>query len=272
MENVTVTDNQDTSVTEVNPQEASQEVSHETVEAQETQEQYIPFKNGKEKFVIQGQEVEADWETVKREYQLATVSRKKMEEAASIRKKADEALQHLYRAASEDPIALIRLLNPKFQLPQMGTAENSVNPEQEAASQNGKRPVDPKIQELESKLSKYDEYFQRMETQETLKVINQEMDEAVDKFPVLKGKYERELLKLEYRKALDQGLDLSIEDVAFYLARDIEQERNQVKQAEIQKQQENKRKAPVSARPAAASEKKGFESIDDVKRLIGRMT
>ncbi len=275
-----MTENTTASVADTAPVEAMDTQAPETQEVapqnEAPPEVYLPFKEGKEKFLVNGKEIEADWETVKRDYQLATASRQKMEEAAQIRKSAEGTLKKLLEAASKDPEGLISVLNPRYQRGTLGAAKAAT--EQDPALQGD--PVAQRISEIEQRFNEALEertkplmqMFEQMQVQEEKQALTKEYEGVCQKFPVFKNKVEKEYLLNRYRSSLEQELDLSFEDVAYYTFKEIEEARAESLKPTVQKQQENMRKAPVSVRPAAAGEKKGFDSIDDVKRLIGRIT
>jgi hypothetical protein len=75
-------------------------------------------------------------------------------------------------------------------------------------------------------------------------------------------------VKDQYRKALINGLDHSLEDIAFLVAQENKQLNAQKQKATTQKLEENKKRAPVIAPPAGGTEKKE-RTFDDAKRLAG---
>lgn len=237
-----------------------------------------PFdENGRAKFVVDGEEVERDWETIQREYQLAAASRKRFEQAADIKRKAETAYRQIYEAAQTDPIGLIRTFRPDWspdQTPHGQAKPGAQNAQGQPVDANGDvidsrlSAFEQRVQsELERRLAPVMEKFNAMSEAEERQAINKEYETISQKFPALKGKAEKNFLFNQYRATLEKGVDMSFEDVAFYVNKEIEEERQASRAPLQEKQQENKRKAPVSARPAASTGHKEFTSLEQVRAL-----
>lgn len=65
------------------------EVEAGSQEGQQEAQQYVPFATGREKFKINGQEEEWDWDTTKRYAQLGKAGYSNLETAAKMRKEAE---------------------------------------------------------------------------------------------------------------------------------------------------------------------------------------
>lgn len=230
----------------------------------------LPFSNGgKEKFKVNGQEFEWDWETTKKYAQLGRSGQLAQQRAAETEKKAKEFYGRLIENATADPIGLIRVLrgdpNWQFQSPNNG-GQNHGQPDEELD------PREAKIRELEQRLNKYEGTIEQQEIMAEQKAIQAELDEAVNKYSVLKNdKYAIAFIKSEYKKALQNGIDVTIDDVAFQIAQD-RQESRQKEVQEKQKRIEQKRKqAPVTTAPGAPAKNSKGMSREEVMRLAGRI-
>lgn len=265
---LTETDNQgdlaQSSVNELTQQEQTTGNQEQVAATQQQQVQnpYKPFASGKEKFKVNGKDEEWDWETTRKYASLGKTSYQKMQEAAEVKKRAEDAYSQLLDLAKKDPEGLLRALNPNY-------APQSQQQRQDQVTDAD--PRDLKIQELERKLGEFSSVLEQQQVEEERKLINKELDDAVTKYTVLKGdKFALNYVKSEYRKALMQGLDVSIDDVAFHVSQELQELRNQ-KVQETQKRFEQKRKnAPVTAVSTGSESSSKPMSLDEVKRLAGR--
>ena len=250
-------------------QDTTQDLTQQTVEKQAiaTQSPYQPFASGKEKFTVNGKEVEWDWETAKKYASLGNTAYQKMQEAADIKKRSEAAYSQLLELAQKDPETLIRALNPNYN-PQ---SQQTQRQDQNVADVD---PRDLKIQQLEQRLGKLDQLEKAYEEQQVEKeraAIAQELEQAETKYPILKGdKFAINFIKAEYRKALQSGLDVSLDDVAFHVSQEL-QDLRQTKAQQTQQRLEQKRKqAPVNVVASGAESAAKSMSLDDVKKLAGR--
>lgn len=245
---------------------AEAEATEGTAEAKAA---YKPFENGKERFKIDGEDVEFDWDTAKKYVSLGKTAYKRMQEAAEQKKQVTQTYQQLVELAKSDPETLIRVFNPNY-APQARGSQKQAS----AEGLDQVTDVDPRDSELASvkqELQDLRSRYEKAEIEQERKLIEQELTDAVGKYPVLKdNKFALTYVKQEYRKALQQGLDVTIEDVAFYAAQDIQNQQKE-KVQQTQKRLEQKRKqAPVSVVSSAAEHGQKPMSLEDVKKLAGR--
>lgn len=253
-----VTDNQAQATTDV----------QESAPVQESQ--YQPFANGKERFKVDGKEEEWDWETAKKYASLGKTAYQRMQEAADIKKRANDAYSQLLTLAEKDPEGLIRALNSNYtpqsqRAPQAQTGQDNVTNQQHD-------PRDQKIHGLENELQQIKQGLEMQAVEKERLAIQQEITEAESKYSVLKGnKFAINYIKNEYRKALANNVDTSIEDIAFLVSQEL-LEFNKAATQEKQKRFEQKRKsAPVNVVTASSEQGQKPMSLDDVKKLAGRI-
>lgn len=233
---------------------------------QQSQGKPTPFATGKEKFKIFGKEEEWDWDTTKKYAQLGKASTEKMERAAQIEKKANDTMRQLVELAGRDPDGLIRLFNPTYQ--GRSTAQDATTPGQEVD------PRDAKISHLESQLQRITGSIEKQELEAEKSAIAKEFADAETKYPVLKGnKFANERVKSEYKRLLYAGVtDVTIEDVAFQVAKEW-QDFKQQENHEIKKRlEENKNKSPLSPTPSGGSSQSKPMTREDVMRLAGKIS
>ncbi len=222
---------------------------------------YVPFSKGKEKFVVNGKEVEWDFDTAKRYAQKGYAGMEAFKQAAEIERKNKELYQQLYSLAQTSPEELVRIFNPQYQ-----------SHAKQAQAEAGKEvdPFEQKLDmELQKRLAPLQQKIEAYEIAEERKAIQAEMDSAVKAYPILNNKYHQTLLKTEYKAALQRGEQVTIDDVAFYLSRDLQEmraaETTQKKQAIEQKRKE----APVHVTPQTQSSKPKTMDLEEVKRIAG---
>jgi hypothetical protein len=229
----------------------------------DTSQSALPFQGGKEKFVVNGKEVEWDWETAKRYAQKGYAGMEAFQKAAAVEKKNQELYRQLYDLASKDPEGLVRIFNPQYkshaQSAQAGMEQNqSVDPLEQRFNQ-----------ELERKIAPLQEKLEAYEIAEERKAIQSELDAAVKQYPVIGDEIHLEYVKQQYKRALQQGMNVTIDDVAFYVAQKI-QEKEAVRMNQTKARIEQKRKeAPVRVTETTQSTGKKPMSFDDVKRMAG---
>lgn len=264
---------------QVDPSSEGQDFQAQTDEGQEEQQAqdgqedgqedvYVPFKDGKEKFTIDGQEVEMDWEETKKSVQLAQSSYKRFEDAKKIEKTAQTVLEQIKQKARENPEGLIKIFNPNWQ------GGNSQAQSQETA-QGGQRmqdqdnPWQSKFEELQRQNEELRQRFEEQDVQAERAKLQQEFTEVQSKYPVFQGKAEMAFLKSEYAKALRNGMEVDLEDVAFTISQDLKNSQVQRIQSQNQKRKQARERAPVSSQPGAGGAKKEFEDFEDVKKSLG---
>lgn len=236
-----------------------------TQQTEETNEVLSPFKSGKEKFVVNGKEVEWDWETAKRYAQKGYAGMEAFQKAAAVEKKNQELYKQLYDLASNDPEGLVRIFNPQY--------KSHANSAQAGSEQTQNQAPDPFEQRLTAELEKHitplKQRLEAYEIAEERKAIQTEMDAAVKQYPELSDEINQEYLKQQYKRALQNGMNVTIDDVAFYVAQKIK-ERDTAKMSMVKTKIEQKRKdAPVQVTETSQSTGKKSMSFDDVKRMAG---
>jgi hypothetical protein len=238
-------------------QSTLQETTHEAPQQQE--EKYSPFASGKEKFKINGVEEEWDWDTTKRYAQLGKAGQQAMQKAASLEKKQREIYTQMREAAMRDPDGFLEVI----------TGQKRTAAPQDTQAQE----IDPRDLELQTtrhELAQIKDRLEREDIEREKQAIEQELNAAIEKYPDFNSKLFKTFVRDEYRRALNNGLDVSLEDVAFLAAQDLRSE-TQEKQKRIEtKLEENKKRSPViTPPPSSTSSGKGM-TLEDVKRLAGR--
>lgn len=216
------------------------------------------------KLKVYGEEREYSEPELLKLAQLGGAGQQAMNKAALIEKKQREFYGWLQEALAKDPLQVAEIITgKKYQ------AAQQASPNGEAQEQLD--PRDLKIRELEEKYGTLAQRIEQEEVEKERQVIQQEITAAVKKYPELDSPYLQSYVKQEYRKALMNGVtDLSIEDVAFYVAQDVKNREAQKLKATQERFEEKKKQAPVVTAPGAASGKTKSMTLDDVKRLAGR--
>lgn len=245
---------------------AEADATEGTAEAKAT---YRPFENGKERFKIDGEEVDFDWDTAKKYVSLGKTAYKRMQETAEQKKQMQSTYQQLVELAQRDPETLIRVFNPNYTSQAKATQKQA-----NAEGLDQVTDADPRemeLQRLKEETQELRSRFERAEVEKERQLIEKEMSDAVSKYPVLKdNKFALTYVKQEYRKALQSGLDVTLEDVAFYTAQELQNQQKE-KVQQTQKRLEQKRKqAPVSVVSSASEHGGKSMSLEDVKKLAGR--
>lgn len=252
------TEEQDTNVAQAQNDEQSSD---------DAQEVETPFKDGKETFVIDGEEVEMDWQTAKKSIQLASASYKRFEDAKQIEKSAQTVLEQIRQKARENPEGLIRIFNPNWQ---GGTSQAQGRESTEAQRGEGQdNPWQRKYEELDQRYQQLEQRFEQQDVEAERAKLQSEFTEVESKYPIFKDKATMAYLKSEYAKALRQGMEIDLEDVAFTLAQDLQKSRAEKIQSQQKRKDMNRQRAPVSAQPSAAKTSGGFDSFEDVKKSLG---
>lgn len=229
---------------------------------------YSPFANGKEKFSIDGEDVEMDWEEAKKSIQLAKASYKRFEEANGIQKSAKESYQKMMELARTNPEGLLRVLNPNWQ---SGTpSAQAQGTQQEQRNTEQAQPWQNELEKLRGENDEFKQKFESLELERERSALNTEFQAVESKYPIFKDKLANNYLKTEYRKALRSGMDVSLDDVAFYVNQDIQASKTAQVQSTQQRIEQKRTQAPVSSRPAdSAGKKTAPESFEEVRRRLG---
>jgi hypothetical protein len=249
------------SVTESTTNEATQDVTQnaDAQHAQNAEEKRFKLK-------VNGEELDLTEPEVIKYAQLGKAGQRAMEKAAMVEKKQREMYGQLVKAAETDVFALYEVLTGKKHPYASGVAQQ--NGQQQNAQEMD--PRDLKLREYEEKLTRIEQKIEGEEIEKERQAIETELSSAVKKYPELDSPYLKHFVKSEYRKALINGLELSLEDVAFYVAQDVKQQAAAKQKATVQKLEENKKRAPVITPPSGGEAKKPM-SLEDVKRLAGRI-
>lgn len=266
MENEVVEDTSEAST----PDTSTETQAPAAEQAQETTEATAPFSSGKEKFKINGQEEEWDWETTRRYAQLGKAGQKAMQEKAESERKQKDFFARLLSGLEQDPAATYEALTGKkapFSV-QRAMAEQAA-----ADAGNGEQnPLELRLRQTEERLQGILKQQEMQEVEKERQAIESELNEASTKFPEINTPWLKSYVKQQYKAALQSGIhDLTIEDVAFLVAEDVKKQNSERQTALAQKVDENKKKAVVSAPKGTGSESKKGMSLEDVKRLAGRM-
>jgi ribosomal protein L22 len=273
----------DISATETqSPNTPEASTSEETAQAQSQDNQtdkaasYIPFSNGgKEKFKVNGQEFEWDWETTRKYAQLGRSGQVAMERAAQTEKKAKEAFQKLIETAKQNPVEVLKILNPDFDASTLTHRQAQAAATEAVKGTEGKEagidPRDQKIQELEKRYQSVAEVLEKQEIEKERQAIETELTEAVKKYPELDNKIFKAHVKTQYRQALANGIeDLTIDDVAFHVAQEIREMKAAEEKKKLETAKENRKRAPVSTHQGGSSgEKKAGYTFDEIRKMAG---
>jgi hypothetical protein len=247
--------------------EIQADISTETPPTKESNEaaQHTPAETSDKRYAVKinGEEMQLTEPELIKYAQLGKAGQRAMEKAASLEKKQKELYGQLVQAAESDPYALYEVLTGKKH-PHASTAQQPQAQGQELD------PRDQKIKEYESKLAKIEQRLEQEDIAKEREAVESELTEAVKKYPVLDSPYLKHFVKAEYRKALINGLDYTLEDVAFHVAQDYKAQEAQRVKATQQKLEENKKRAPVITAPGVKGDGKKPMTLDDVKRLAGR--
>ncbi len=226
-----------------------------------------PFATGKEKFKINGEEHEWDWETTKRYAQMGRNAQQATEKAAKTEQSARAAYNEILKAARTDPEGLLRILNPDY--------VKKSSPSQRDEQAEDADPRDSKIQELESKLDGILKHREAAEVDQARQAIETELDEATKKFPGTEDEFVRDHIKSEYRRHLNSGnYNVSIEDVAFLAHQKLQDKQRMKVQAQKASLDQRRQNAPVngvSGGGGSSDRKEGESGIEYAMRLAGRM-
>lgn len=245
----------DTEIEAADTEEVTEEKKADTEEPK-------PFQNGKEVLKINGEEVEADWTTVKKYAQIGAAGLQAMQKAKQIEKSATETYKQILSLAQKNPEGLIEVLTGKKW--SRSDAAQSKDGATNTETQGQYDPRDERIAQLEAKIE------QREIVQEQ-QAFQQEFNEAITKYPNLDDEIVQEYLKSQYKAALKNGLDVTVEDVAFVVSQKIAQKKSMQAKQRQKVIEQKKKTAPVSVRSATPKSKSDDSyDIEDVLKLAGR--
>ena len=227
-----------------------------------------PFKDGKEKFTIDGEEIEMDWEETKKSVQLARSSYKRFEDAKKLETTAQGVMTRMKELAQTNPEGLIRTLNPNWQ--PGSSAPSATAQHNDQRTQTEDNPWQRKFEESEERYKGLEDRFEEMDMQTERVKLQEEFTATQAKYPIFNDKASMVYLKAEYAKSLRAGMELGLDDVAFYVHQELSESRSKQIQSQKQRVEQRREKAPVSSRPAARSASTGGEeSFDSLKRKLG---
>lgn len=250
----------DSTSPETNPVE-----SEATEGAQPTQE--TPAER-KWRLKVNGEELDLTEPEVLKYAQLGKAGQRAMEKAALLEKKQRETYSQLKEAAEKDVFTLYQILTGKVH-PNASLAASQKTTAQGASEQFD--PKDLQLREYEEKLSRIEQRLEQEDIERERQAVESELSDAVKKYPELDSPYLKSFVKSEYRKALLNGSEHSLEDIAFLVAQDFKRYEQQKSKATQQKLEANRNKAPVIAPASKGSASNKEMTLDDVKRLAGRM-
>jgi len=237
----------------------------ETETAQETAT-YNPFSSG---FKINGQEEEGDWETTKRDAQLGKAGQLAMQQKAESERKQKDFFSRLLQGLEADPAATYEALTGKkapFSVQRMAA--------EAATAEQGSElnPLELRLRQTEERLAQFQQQQEAAAIEQEKAAIEQELNDASQKFPEISTPWLKSYVKQQYKALLQQGIfDMSIEDVSFLVSEEVKKQNAEKQTALINKVETNKKKAVVDAPRGTGSEDKKAMSLEDVKRLAGRL-
>jgi hypothetical protein len=243
--------------------EVNTEMNHE-VQTDDAQQQAQETEEERYKIKVNGEELEVTKPELIKYAQLGKAGQRAMERAALAEKSQKQMYSQLIQAADKDIYALYEVLTGKKH-PHATQFQN--NGTQETAQVD---PRDLELREYKERLSALEAARENEAVEKERVAIENELGEAVKKYPELDSPYMKHFVKSEYRKALMNGIDLSLDDVAFYVSQDVKKSNAEKQKATVQKIEENKKRAPVITPPAGGNGKKAM-TLEDVKKLAGRI-
>lgn len=260
MENVETVENQSTQ--DVASQDTPQ-VDAETQSPDANNTALTATDAKKWKLKVYGEEKEYSEPEVVKFAQLGAAGQKAMEKAALAEKKQREFYGWLRSAMETDPMQVYEIITgKKYQ----GTQAPQVTEQGEVDQRDTQlRHYQERLHSLEAKL-------EAQEIEKERQAIESELDSAVSKYPELNNPFLKSYVKQEYRKVLKAGVeDMSIDDVAFYVAQEFKNQQVQKAQTIQNKFNEKTKQAPVMTKPTQSSGQGNKKmTLDDVKRLAGR--
>jgi hypothetical protein len=258
-----VTDTQTAAAPDTQPAQETQAPS----EPAQTTEAYVPFSAGKEKFKINGQEEEWDWETTKRYAQLGKAGQRAMQEKAESERKQKDFFSKLVQGLESDPAATYEALTGKKPSFSVQRAEQAAAGQE----QDSHNPLELRLRQTEERLQNLLQQQESVAVDQERQLVEKELSDASAKFPEINTPWLKSYVKQQYKALLQQGVyDMSIDDVAFMVAEDVKKQNAEKQKTLVQQVDKNKERAVVSAPRGTGQESKKPMSLDDVKRLAGR--
>lgn len=262
MDLTNVTDTQETQTASTST-ETPQATSTETQEQDGTSAQ--PAVSEEKLFTIKvdGRETQLKESELIKYAQLGKKGQRAMEAHANLEKKQKAFYSTLQAAAEKDVYSLYEALTGK----RHPAAEAARQPQAEATDQN-QDPRDIKLREYEDKLARIEERFENEAVEKERQAVASELDAAVKKYPELDSPYLTAYVKDQYRRSLKNGLDHSLEDIAFLVAQDVKRQEADKRQKLTTHLDKNKKRAPVITGPSDGKTKpKG--GIEYARKLAG---
>jgi hypothetical protein len=249
------------------PEATSQEMPDQGAPAEAQPTQGETEQQRKWKLKVNGEDLDLTEPEVLKYAQLGKAGQRAMEKAAALEKKHKELYAQLQQTAEKDPYLLYQVLTGKTHPKAMNAA-----PQQATAQgdQSADDPRDIELREYKEKLSRIEQRLEQEDIERERKAVENELNDAVKKYPELDSPFLKSYVKSEYRKALLNNADMSLEDVAFLVAQEHKRYEAQRSKVTQQKLEANKQKAPVIAPPSGGGTSKKEMTLEDVKRLAGR--
>lgn len=238
---------------------------------------YKPFGNGKEKFKVDGREVEWDFETAKRWAQHGYAGRRAMQEKAEMQKKHQDFYNQLIRAADSDLDGLYEVLTGKKR---SGSQATSIQSQTLTTEDPNAAPTDPRLEQMMQAMKSQEEQLRELKEERESRLVDQEakaieteFSDVEKKFPEISGnKYLKHYIKTQYAAELRNGnFGVTIEDVAFFVTQEMK-DQEQAKQArtkEVLAQKKAKASLPSQKPGSEGTPSNKFQSFDDVRKLAG---
>ncbi len=249
----------------VEAQDADSADTEAVDESTETEDQTTevpkPFENGTEKLVVNGKEIDADWNTVKKYAQIGYLGLEATKRAKSVEKQATETYKQILKLATDNPAGLIEVLTGK-----KWNGEGASNPKGAATEEHTQAhdPRDQRIAQLEQKI-------EQREIEQERVAFQKEFDDALKAYPHLDDEFVQEYLKGQYKSALESGLNVTVDDIAFTVSQRVAAKKSEQAKARQKSLAVKKKTTPVSARVATPKVKsdEGYE-LEEVLKLAGR--
>lgn len=239
----------DTSQGQTSDNQSSEGQSQDTQQSQ-SQPSTPWFDGGKHKFKINGVEREITREEAERLIPLSAGAYSKFEEASALRKQV-LAEQARVKKIEQQLVEYARSNAHLFGGQSKERSQGDQSPDQTQAAD----PREYELVQLRDELKSLKEGLQsekeQAEIMSTKQEIAKELEGAKAKFPRFSTKYGEALLKAQYKQHLERLADdeepLSMEEVAFAINSELEEDERKASQAKVAKLEENRKRAPVSA-------------------------
>lgn len=272
MENENVTQSNDTfsgsnETTDTGSQEqVTDETQSNDEQVDSSQETATQEQLRKWKLKVYGEEKEYTEPEVLKLAQLGGAGQKAMEKAALLEKKQREFYGWLRSALEKDPMQVAEVITGrKFSRGTQGEQSQDFNQEEIDPRERQLAETRERLQSLEAKL-------ESQEIEKERQAIESELTSAVSKYKELDNPFMKSYVKNEYRKVLKAGIeDLSIDDVAFYVAQEFKNQQSAKTKSVQQKFQEKQNRSPINTRPAGSTGGGDSQSgIEYARKLAGR--